>query len=305
MQEPSRPEKAIRQDIELLRILAAFGIVWFHAGRDTFGIGYGGLVAFLILSVWLAMSGSSKPISIGAGIGKRAVRFLVPWAFWMVVFGIRNHVIGRDLIETDRGWINGILASTNIHLWYLPYMFAILVGLDLLVRKVSKTVLCWSGGTLAIVSLATAVLWRPWADTHGFPTVQYAHGFAAVCIGVFLAFASRLTKGEVGIVFATLVGLCVHATWKKVDGVGTTYLVGMLAVSVLAWKRIPFPRRLDLSRISQCTFGIYLVHPLFQRLFESIEDCPKSAEAWMAFACSLCAIAIFRRILAPVARWVV
>ncbi|QQS07208.1 MAG: acyltransferase family protein [Fibrobacterota bacterium] len=297
--------KAIRQDIELLRILAAFGIVWFHAGRDIYGIGYGGLVAFLILSVWLAMSSSSQAIPIGKGIGKRAVRFLVPWAFWMIVFGIRNHVIDRDLIETDRGWINGILASTNIHLWYLPYMFAILVGLDLVGRKVSKAVLCWGGAALAIVSLSTAVLWRPWADAQGFPTVQYLHGFAAVCIGVFFAFAGRLAKGEVGIVFATVVGLCAHATWKKLDGMGTTYLVGVLAVSVLVWKRIPFPRWLDLSRISQCTFGIYLVHPLFLRLFESIRECPKSAEVWMAFACSLSSIALFRRILPQAARWVV
>ena len=43
-----------RADIEFLRVLSTFGIVWFHSGVFGHEFAYSGLIVFLILSMYLA-----------------------------------------------------------------------------------------------------------------------------------------------------------------------------------------------------------------------------------------------------------
>jgi fucose 4-O-acetylase-like acetyltransferase len=190
MSEPTSDQKGLRQDIEILRIASAFGIVWFHAGRDVWGIGYGGLVVFLILSGFFSAAQPEKRRSLRQILSRRASRLLVPWAVWMVLYGIRNHFIDRNLIETDRGWFNGLLAGTHIHLWFLPYVFVIGVALDILVPRANLAWLGWISALASAAIIGSISLWWPWAVSHGYPTQQYCHALAALFIGVFLACAS-------------------------------------------------------------------------------------------------------------------
>lgn len=294
-----------RQDIEILRILSAFGIVWFHAGRDTYGVGYGGLVVFLVLSSFFAASPHSSQHPWKARLLHRARRFLVPWAFWMVVFGIRNEFfIDRYFIETDRGVVNGILAGSNIHLWYLPYAFAVAVLLDEIAPRVDRMSLSWLAAAGAIALLVTSPLWRPWAESHGYPTVQYVHAVPAVLVGVFLAGAPRLGRSWTWTLLACILAAAGYAMWKNVEGVGSTYLAGTLVVSVVLLWRLPLPSRWRVDVVSGCAFGIYLCHPLYRGLYESIQAVPVWAEAWLTFASSLASVLVARLSFPKVVSWV-
>lgn len=66
----------VRQDIEILRVLSAFGIVWFHSGAPGRAFAYSGLVIFIILSVYLSQHGNqhiSTRFRIRARLGKFAI----------------------------------------------------------------------------------------------------------------------------------------------------------------------------------------------------------------------------------------
>jgi len=303
---PQAASKAVRQEVEILRILSAFGIVWFHNGRDTYGVGYGGLVVFLVLSTYFGAAKSGGATGIGQILSKRSLRLLLPWAVWMLAYGVQNHFIDRNIVETDRGWPNGILAGTRIHLWYLPYAFVATVAIDLLVGRVSKSVMGWISALGAAAILSTALFWRPWAETHGYPTVQYCHGAAGLLIGVFLACRGGLGDRFFYPLLVAVIGAAAWAAWRQIEGVGTTYLLGTWAcVVALVPSRSSLPEWLDVRGVSDCMFGVYLCHIFYLRLFEDLEQVPQWAEAWLTFAAGLVSVWLFRRFLPRIARFVV
>ncbi len=296
--------KPIRQDLEILRIAAAFGIVLFHSGQDTTGIGYGGLVVFLVLSASLAVENAHAGATIRQILTKRARRLLAPWAVWMILYGARNHFFAdRNILETDRGWINGILAGTQIHLWYLPFLFAATTLLDLLVPRVPRKALGWIAGIVATGILATAPQWRPWAELHGYPTVQYCHAGAGLLIGVFLGCRSSLgtlsLSTLLGAVFAAI-GWTVH---REVVGVALPYLVGTLLAAGALVGNPRLPPGLDVRPVSRCMFGVYLGHIFFDRIYNVVPDLPDLAEPFLTFGSMLAVVWLFRRFLPRAASW--
>jgi surface polysaccharide O-acyltransferase-like enzyme len=223
----------------------------------------------------------------------------------MVAYGIRNHFIDRDLIETDRGWFNGLLAGTQIHLWFLPYIFAVSVALDFLVPRAN---LAWLGRSCALASVAllgTISLWWPWAVSHGYPTQQYCHAVAALLIGVFLACAPRVGRGWLLVLLAAVLGTALVQLQGNRQFVGAPYLTGAGLCAWVLLKPPSLPDWLDVTPISQCTFGIYLSHVFFRDLYESIERVPEWSEPYLTFATALLAVYLFRRFLPRPARWAV
>lgn len=298
------PRPAPRQDIEILRIAAAFGIVLFHAGHDATGIGYGGLVVFLVLSSFFATAHAKPGATVRQILAKRAMRLLAPWAVWMVLYGARNHFFaGRNILETDRGWINGLLAGTQIHLWFLPYIFVVTVGLDLVVPRVAKTWLGASAGLGAVLVLASAPRWRPWAEFHGYPTVQYCHAAAAVLIGVLLACRPHIKASDFWSLLLAVFAAIGMALWRRVEGVGVPYLVGALLCAAVLVFPPRLPARLDVRPVSACMFGVYLCHIFFDRIYNVVPGLPGPWEPPLTFASSLLLVWLFRRLLPRAARW--
>lgn len=304
MADPSIPRKDLRQDIELLRIVSAFGIVWYHAGRDVHGIGYGGLVVFLALSSYFAVCRPPRPVPVLESLLKRALRLLVPWAFWMVAFGVRNHFTNRDLVETDRNWFNGFLAGTNIHLWFLPYMFTWSVAIDWIHPRVRASILGPASGLAALAIVLTANSWRPWAEAHGYPTVQYCHGVAGILVGIFLGLRPPAPRWIDRAIILSLVGATFLEHRLGVDGFGMPYLVGIMATGWITSFPTSLPRWLDVRRVSDTMFGVYLVHPLYLQLFGWMESVPEWSEAYLAFAASFATIFLLRLALPKAARLV-
>ncbi|MEN9306550.1 MAG: hypothetical protein RL173_482 [Fibrobacterota bacterium] len=303
--QPTGAEKNIRQEIEILRILSAFGIVWFHSGFDRTGLGYSGLVVFLVISAYLAVSRNAARRPLGQILSGRALRLMSPWAAWMVVYGIRNHFVDRHIIETDRGFFNGLLAGTHIHLWYLPFIFAISVGFDMVLPRVRRSGLAIGSAVVAMALLATAQWWRPWAQTHGYPSVQYCHALAGIAVGAFLGGVQNLSRMVAALSLGGILAAAGYSFWLGVDGVGQTYFVGIaISATLLLWSP-RLPRRIDVRSISECMLGVYLVHILFDRMYFAIHGIPELAQPLLTFGTSLLLVWLLRRLLPKVARYVV
>lgn len=299
---PAPPAR--RQELELLRIASAFGIVLFHSGSDVTGIGYSGLVVFLVLSTCFSTARPGREPSFGRILAKRSVRLLVPWAFWMIAYGIRNHFVGRNILETDRGWLNGILAGTQIHLWYLPYLFVASVALDWVSGRVRRERLGWSAGVAAIALLATAAVWRPWAELHGYPCVQYCHGLAGLFAGVFLGCFPAMPRATRRLLLAGLLGSAALALWRGIEGVGIPYSVGLALCAWFVLHPWQQARRWNVRPVSDCMFGVYLVHIFFDRAYNVVPGLPNWMEPLLTFASSLALVWLLRRFARPVARWI-
>ena len=84
----SRAFKAQRDPlIDGLRFVSAIGIVWFHAHAPGATFAYAGLSLFLIMTFYF-----ESRRSIPKPLPRAAYRYLVPWAFWFLFYGVERLV---------------------------------------------------------------------------------------------------------------------------------------------------------------------------------------------------------------------
>lgn len=259
------------QAVELLRILSALGIIWYHAGIWGAPVAYAGLVVFIVLSpMFEAMRADGKQRSVQT----LARRLLVPWVIWTVIYCILNIVRGKPIFPLDNGWIAGVLIGSGQHLWFLPFMFMFLCAVVSLRRLISRAFLGWVAIAGFISMLVTMVWWRPWSMDVGYPIAQYAHALLPAFVGTAVgALGYPLIGGR--IVLPVLVGTVV-TLFLPVSG-GLAYVVGVAAVLLALQPRIAnLFRSVDFAPVAGATFGIYLMHlvalsavfPLIRRGFD-------------------------------------
>ncbi|MFH0974671.1 MAG: acyltransferase family protein [Spirochaetota bacterium] len=248
-----------RQDIELFRILSAFGIVWFHSHLKGADIGYSGLVFFIILSVYLSGDGHN--------VIQRLKSLLLPWLSWSLFYGFVNFIIDKPFIDTDNGFITGLLAGSKIHLWYLPFMFFILILFDLIKKNSTVLKIGYSAVCIALISLLSVFLWRDFTNALGAPWAQYSHALPAVFVGAYFWAFNKLTSIFQFHKFIMLLFLLAAVININITGVGISYTIGIL----MFFPIIFFPPWLNFNfnirNISELTLGIYLLHPFIYMVF--------------------------------------
>lgn len=227
---------ARNQNLELVRILAAFGIVLFHSGARGAHIGYGGLIAFVILSAMFARPSSPKALAKG---------ILLPWAFWFAAYGVVNLILRGYFFRPDLTPIGAVFYGTGVHLWYLPFIFVVC----LVIGRFQGIRAEWIAAAMALLLFFAAPWWSavPFLDSPPFP--QYIHVLPAVLVG--LAFRSRAPA------LAVLVALITAWVWNV--PVPLSYLIG--AFAVLAALQIK-EMRWNVQPVADCMFGVYLLHPM-------------------------------------------
>jgi surface polysaccharide O-acyltransferase-like enzyme len=279
-----------RRDIELLRMLAAFGIVWFHSQNSGHEISYGGLIFFLLLSTYLAGLSRQPPDDF---ILQRAKRLLLPWWCWFLIYGLINILDGRPVLPLSNEFILGILASPSIHLWFLPFMFVSLVVLDVFRMKIPLFWLAYGSAFVAIVLLLMTSSWRECSMDFGAPIAQYVHALPAIFIGVFFSGFDKLHRKIrwmllLLILFATLYAI-------PSEGVGTPYLLGIfLGLFLLFPNNVLQSTKIPVA-VSQCMLGVYLVHPLFLKLATKLSFAGGVTAPIFAFSLSTVSVYLARR----------
>ncbi len=241
----------------MLRVLAAFGIVAFHSRYDVLNsrqIFYAGLVCFIMVSVWFCLERLQRsPRQHAAVLG----RLFLPWVFWSCVFLVKEAYMTGSL-AVDASLFIRFWAGTAIHLWYIPFIAAVMTLLWAAGRR-------WPAGLLeatALASLAALTLsagvWRDWSIHLASPLPQYFHALFPVCAAV-------LVHGDVqrGRYFGTLLCLAAALYLAQFHGMGLPYAIGILAcVSAFRLGQVGSVRMSDWGALADCMFGVYLVHPL-------------------------------------------
>lgn len=244
----------MRTDVELLRIISAFGIVWFHSGYD-FGrdVGYAGLIVFLVLSAYFAMESTRAHSVLG-----RAIHLIAPCVIWSAFYAAFDFVRGISIFPSDYSLFSKILSTPSIHLWYLPYIFFWIVVIDN-IKACHPIILASLAALLVSAMLISAPVWRQWS--YAPPFEQYMHAVPAIFVGVLFAACKGISLMKKRILLGIVMVCAAVALVLNVEGVGVTYAVGIFASLVLLRERSLIQKNNQIVYLSKLTFGIYLIHP--------------------------------------------
>ncbi|MES2699826.1 MAG: acyltransferase family protein [Pseudomonadota bacterium] len=298
VQKQNRPAR--NQAIELLRTGAALGIVAFHAAIDGAAVFYAGLVVFLFLASMMEVGPNWERPRTAPQLARR---LLIPFVFWYLVYLAANVAFGRPPFPSLHP-LTVIFAGPSVHLWFLPFIFAVLVLLNVAKRRVSAQGVLLVAATLAAVVLAAASWWRPVAGEFPVPVPQWAHAAAAVLLGAAFGAAGR-NRGKAATVIAgviILAGLAALVVWPA-PGVTAAYLIGVAGCTAAVALKQWVPERWNVQPVADCMFGVYLIHVL--ALAAGGLVLPKNGLVLVmaAFAGSLLVVYVARKYL-PVTRWV-
>jgi hypothetical protein len=222
-------------NFEILRVIAAFGIVAYHANVPMKDIPYAGLIVFLTLSPlidvkynWYA-NRRSKQI---------ARSLLVPWAFWLIAYAGANLAISKPPFPAGHS-LASVFYGSSPHLWFLPFIFTVLCMIGQIEKACTVTQVFWCSTTVTTAILITSSEWRPLALNFTVPYAQWVHAAAAVCGGIALGTYRKSMKfAGVGLLLIGIaLGVC---AWSAIPGISITYSIGLLSVGLcpISWCRI-------------------------------------------------------------------
>lgn len=254
-----------RQDIELIRVVGAFSIVWYHAGVIGHEVSYAGLVVFLILSIYLS---GVRAVQNGVGLKRSYERLIVPWFFWFFIYGLLNLIFNKPIFSKSNGVVFGVLSGPSIHLWYLPFIFACLVCFAFFRIKFSRRSIAMVCAVGASAWLFATPLWRPWSVGVGYPITQYMHAMPGIFLGGFFACFITLSRIH-AVLFAFLIFVSIVFSLGY-EGVGVPYMIGFCIGALVALDVFKNYSFFDLSSVSSLMFGVYFVHIIVLASFNKI-----------------------------------
>lgn len=290
---PPLSKKGRNQGIELLRIVAAFGIVSYHALAPLHDFNYAGLVVFLVLSPYVDCAHNwDKPRSFWT----LCKSYLAPWSFWMMVYAAVNMVLHRPVFATG-GFPHNLLYGTSPHLWFMPAMFLVLFAINRLKSWCGPVALFWAAAIGATMLLLTVTIWRPASVAWGPPFSQWMHATPAVLFGIALGLGNRISRPWLILAMSALgAGLAVTVA-VKLPGVSMTYFLGILLVMIaIVGGNVPFIARIDLRPASSCMLGVYLSHMLWLLFYGKLLGMGSYVTAFLAFLFAWASVWIMQRL---------
>jgi hypothetical protein len=279
------------QAIELLRILACFGIVAFHDDAGFHDLAYAGLIAFLIIAPFVDLGFNATRVRSPATLFRALI---VPWSFWLVFYGALKLLRGYPFIPKGNV-VLALLEGSTPHLWFLPFMFGVLVVLNAVKTRVPLAVLFWVALLAASALFASAAWWRPLSAGWTQPLVQWMHAAPAVFAGIAIGLAPRLAHGR-AIAAALLLAALAIAAAARLPGVSLTYPVGVIVTAAVAWwgARL-WPARWNVQPVAACTMGIYLSHIVWLSFVRHYTGTSNYLTVVVTFAAALASVWAARR----------
>ncbi len=251
--------------VDAMRLIAAAGIVWFHADAWGKTISYSALSLFIVFLIVLPLQ---RPWSgsFASYIWDRADRLLRPWLIWSLFYAVLKVFQAIEQghpIITEFGWPM-LVIGTMTHLWFLPFGFICSIAAFWLVRHLKSR----SGLTLsvlvllALVSVPVSVVTLNSGLTT--PMAQWCYGLPAVLFALAIHFANLDPRKLLYVALATALSwlLVIAITDQTLDA--ASLLLGInAAIFVLASPTISQPWTRWAATIAM---PVYLSHPIFLSL---------------------------------------
>lgn len=268
-QSPSQPSYPRNGGIDLLRLIAAGGIVWFHAHAPGQMLSYSALSLFIVLMVVLPLQRPWKGTTLSF-ISQRADRLLRPWLIWSGVFAILKicqAVVDNRPISSEFEW-SMLVTGTQTHLWFLPFGFVCSIAVFGAIRTIDLTssMVFPLGILLAMLSLPAT----SWALDGGLPEplAQWFYGLPAVFFGVAIYFADHSRQKLLYVSVATLIGY-LSAVFISDQFVGlVSFMIGV-NLSIVALS-VQVTSRAWMQMAAALSMPVYLIHPIFISLLQGL-----------------------------------
>lgn len=291
-------------NIELLRVVAAFGIIWFHT-EAAYGrrFGYVGLPLFLL--IFISLSVARRRVHVFKDfLVKRIRRLLIPWLFWSVIFsGLKLvNTIRLGQLSLDHIDARYLLIGSHIHLWYLPFAFMlsmIVYILNQAMRKLHNYVvisvsIIVGGLLLFICSCVMSKLELP------APFAQWIFGLPALPLGFSIGRACSLSDSRLKHLFLIVTVIVSLIVCLLLRTLGYQYLIIQYSIAIVlicGGYLYPSNRSQLILRMGSLTYGIYLIHPLVDVLLRklSVLEYHFWFEITLTFVISLAATAVIKR----------
>lgn len=263
---PASKRQAQIGGLEALRFVSCVGIIWFHVGAPGASIGYGGLPAFMVISIALAASGT-RGAGPGSFVRKRAKRLLIPWLFWSVVYGALKVVrvmAGKHAFASEFT-PSMLLIGGTFHLWYLPFAFVAtsVVGIWPWARGTeSGRARRWVGWTVCSVLSITISSWCISRLMLPPPLAQWVFIAPAILLGIAVSDIAVLqyNAGALAAIALSVVGAGVANWTLGWHGLAIPYSACAIALA-LAFQFRQAPSRL-IAWLGKLSYGIYILHGL-------------------------------------------
>ncbi|MGW0606345.1 acyltransferase family protein [Streptomyces sp. NPDC002640] len=271
------PVRERRHDVDLLRVVCTAAVVLCHtaavfvdAGHRTTGHAADALTrfavpAFFAMAGWAALAAS--PVRGEGQLLRRADRIVRPMALWTLFY-----VAWRGTPEDAAAALFGSVEAA-FHLWYLYVYVPLLLALGavvLLVRDRGRTVPWWTLGLLAVCAFGGAARADLGAPT-GLDLPSWEWGLSLYPLGYALLGAGLLgaarglgprwpwavaTAGCLAALTGYQLGFRFPAAYASLPVAALTFAV----LGAFRGVRVPRRWRGPVERLSDASFGAYLVH---------------------------------------------
>jgi hypothetical protein len=290
-------------NLEILRIISCFGIVLSHGNDAMWAREFGNmsLVNFVLISFYFL----SSQKNYSSFFLKRVDRLLIPWIFWFFVYGLLHVINGMSFLYVEGDIFSAILNGTRMHLWYLPFIFItsiIIVFYYNIVeqRSIFKKYNLVFFMLLSIIFLLSMPLWRPWSLVLGVPWGNWFIVFPALFIGASLTNLNHHSSNYWKIILYVIIIILI-STWLTLSGqwLGIPYLFGILLFVTAVYLKFDITRHSTIiMKLSNCTYGIYLIHPLIGTIGDKL-GFSENLSPYLTYALSLLIIIIANKIPGP------
>lgn len=285
--------------LEVLRIVSAGGVIWFHMETTPYHrVAYAGLVFFLITSVVLTVR-SKHAEEPGRYLLRRTRLLLVPWLGWFVIYAVLKMAVGKPVMPPGSGILAGILSGPWIGLWYLPFTLiisAVVVGLRsvLATGRIGLRLIVWLPVSVcSLVAVAaireSSILIYPWA--------QWLQAAPSLPIGLAIgaALAGKIPSKQLMLLAGVLFLTC-GVIYLKDPGLAVSYSLGYCMV--MGAFQFPRPTVPWVCRLSGLCLGVYLIHGAVMSSFKLIPPLSANYVVWFVATviASFGAVAVMKKV---------
>ncbi|MDQ2066615.1 acyltransferase [Xinfangfangia sp. CPCC 101601] len=264
-----QPKREYRRVIDLLRFLAAVGIVLDH-GMGWAVVGYPALGLFLILTAYFGVGSYRRAMGQeGQGGGfwsNRAKRMLVPWLFWCAFYRLVWEVVSDEPFQLLSDPFT-LLIGPSIHLWFLPFAALAMIFIPAIARDVERVPqLVLASVILVPLSIALGLIHAKsglegWLISDGPivpPVPQWAFSLPIFIWGALAAVAHRLGRPEITLAAAFVSSAVLLALDWDVASIQLILCAVIFEIGYrLRWQGQ------WMTDLAGYAFGLYLLHPFF------------------------------------------
>lgn len=294
-------------NLEILRIISCFFIVFDHGNDADWAqeIGVLSLIIFVLISSYFL----SPQKDYSSFFSKRVVRLLIPWLFWFFVYGLLHIMNGTSFLPVTGDIFSAVLNGTRMHLWYLPFIFITSVIIVFYYNMVEQHSILkkynWAIFMLLSVILLIAMpLWRPWSLELRAPWGGWFLALPAIFIGATIANLNHHLSDYWKIILYVIIIILI-SIWVTLSGhwsvtLGIPYLLGIiLFVTAIYLKFEIISNSKIIMKLSNCTYGIYLIHPLIYSIEKKLGFSENLVTPFLTYALSLLIIILANKIPGP------